>query len=163
MITRYILSAIFLTIPFYIMNRFHLMWDPVFLILVFLIFTNKNNVLPLIGIIVCIICDHLSVGSSGFFTISGFIIIGSAVWLRESFPFARKPLALIMIPVYSQFLWFMLLFGYYIGEGTGCEGVGYFAPFLIGNTLIAICLSIVFFGLLAKNKKSGLSPDLLRR
>ncbi|MCD6217963.1 hypothetical protein J7L05_08910 [bacterium] len=162
MIRGYLIPALLLVITIYIMHQLNIMWDPVFVILVFFSLMHRSIIFPIAGMISCVIGDHLLLDSSGFFTFAGIIIYGSAIWLRESFPLARKPLVIIMAPVYSQFLWFMLLFGYYLGEGSGNAGVGYFAPFLIGNTLITICLAFIFFSLRARDTRKDFSPGLLK-
>ena len=163
MIKKFTFSLILILLSIYLLRIFGLIWDPIFVILLLATFLSRKSVFPILGIVTCILWDHFLQGSSSFYIFSGFIIFGSAFWLRETYPIARKPLAIILIPVYSQFLWFMLLFGYYTSEGTGVAGASYFAPFLLGNTIMTICISLVSFGLLSKDARQDFSPGMFSK
>jgi len=159
-IRRIVFSLLTVAAAIYLITALNILWDPVFVLIVFLTFYTGSLVYPVIGVILCLAFDSLMADSVGLFTISGFIIFGCTLWLSHSYPLARKPLSVIMIPVYSQFLWFMLLFGYYISEGRGALHVGYIAPFMLGNLIIATCLAIVFFGFLTRDRKRDFHPSL---
>ncbi|MBU1023125.1 hypothetical protein KKB99_02465 [bacterium] len=163
MIKKMTLTFIIILLPIYLLRIFGLIWDPIFVILIFATFISGKSVFPILGIGSCFLWDHLLKDSSSFYILSGIIIFGSAFWLRETYPFARKPLSIILIPIYSQFLWFMLLFGYYTSEGTGVSGASYFAPFLVGNTVMTVCISAVTFGLLTKDTRRDYSPDVFSK
>ena len=48
-------------------------------------------------------------------------------------------------------------------EGTGASGTSYFAPFLVGNTLMTIVLAVIFFIILAEDRRKDFSPHLLSK
>lgn len=145
------------------MLKFHIVWDPVFVLLIFGCLNTTKAFIPVSGIIYCAVWDHTLSDSFPFYTISGIIIFGSAIWLSAYYPLVRKFLTLIMVPIYSQFLWVMLVLGHYIAEGAGTSGLGYFAPFLLGNLIMTLVLSLVFFQILARDRRKDFSPHLLSR
>jgi hypothetical protein len=148
---------------YFLFNRFQFFFDPVFTILVFLAFILNSNIPVLLGIIYLICYDNLIADSFPFISMSGLIIFGTSSWLRATYPLFRKPMVIIMIPVYSQFLWFMMLFGYYISESKGPEDAGYIAPFLFGNSILAFFLLVFLLILRYGDRRHDFSPELLAR
>ena len=142
------------------MHLLHISWEPVFVILIFMNFKSSSIWWPFAGLGYCILWDHLLADSFPFFSLAGLIIFGSAIWLRLAYPILNKPLTVIMTPVYTQFLWFLLLFGYFIREGSGTASAGYIAPFILGNSLMVFILVVVFQWIIPTDRMKDFAPGL---
>lgn len=161
--TRILFSIFVLFAACYLMAEFHVIWDPVFVLLIFGSLNTTKAFVPVSGIIYCAVWDNIISDSFPFYTLSGIIIFGTAVCLSVYYPLVRKFLTLLLVPIYSQFLWVMLVLGYYMAEGSGASGLGYFAPFLLGNMLMTFALALVFFLILARDRRKDFSPHLFSR
>jgi hypothetical protein len=161
--TRVFFSIAIVFVASFLMSRLHVVWDPIFVLLIFGSLNTTKAFIPVSGVIYCAVWDNIISDSFPFYTISGLIIFGSAVCLSAYFPLVRRFLTLLMVPIYSQFLWVMLVLGYYVAEGSGTSGLGYFAPFLLGNLVMTLVLSFVFFLILTRDRRKDFSPHLLSR
>jgi hypothetical protein len=161
MIRRSLVSLILFFIVIWIMHLLHVRWEPVFALLIFMNFKSSSALWPSLGLGYCILWDHLLVDSFPFFSLAGLIIFGSAIWLRVAFPLLNKPMTVIMTPIYTQFLWFLLLFGYFLKEGSGATSAGYIAPFILGNSIVVLMLVIIFQWIIPIDKMRDFAPRLL--
>lgn len=161
MLIRLIASLIVVALYWLAISTFPFKVDPIFVASIFLVFISGSNISIVPGLLYCISYDYLLGDTFPFITITGIIIFGSALWLSSNYPILRKALIFIMIPVYSQFLWFMMLFTYYAIEGISADGAEYFAPFLIGNSFTAFCLGFIVILLSFGKRRRDFSPELL--
>ena len=149
---RIIIALIVLIVDCWFIYFFQLPLDAFFVVLVFMSFKSDSMAWPIMGFIYFVLWDHLIHDFIPFYSLSGIIIFSSAVWLRINYPFFKKALSLLMVLVYTQFLWFMILFGYFISEGAGAPNARYIAPFILGNLIVSLGLAVIFYAVLSPGR-----------
>jgi hypothetical protein len=158
---RFFISFIILIVAGWFIYFLQLPVDIPFVVLAFMSLKSESLSWAVAGFAYLIILDHLVFDFIPLYSIAGAIIFGSATWLKIHYPLLRKPLSLFVIPIYTQFLWFMLLLGRYFSEGISSPTARYTAPCMSGNILLAVALALIFYIALYPSRTRGFNRRLL--
>ena len=158
---RVAISLVIFATAGWLVRYYQLPVDILFVLLIFLTFKSESTVWPLAGIVYLIFRDHLFYDFIPFYTVGGLIIFASACWLRTYYPIFKKLLSLVMVPLYTQFLWFVLLFGFFVNEGASSHSSRYLAPFIAGNFFMACVFGLIFYQVLKPRRGREFNRRLL--